>query len=311
METMAETNRDFRLEKRLRLLNPELHRRFADTVTALNNGLSKYKRFFPEYTDHSILHSMNVIGFCNRLIADRIDALNADEIYILLMSCYLHDAGMGISVKDYENFSARIDFGDYFETHSRGDIPELIRAFHQEFSGQYIHRYAGLFEIPSPEHEQAIIRVVRGHRRTDLMDENVYPAEFRLPNGNTVCLPYLAAMIRLADEVDVAADRNLILLYDIRLLTDEYQIMVNKTVQAIRRMEISDSAFTLEVSTEEGEISALIRKVAEKIQSTLDYCRKVVNNRTPYMITQEKVLIRNQPNFSPERTLSDVVSEIK
>lgn len=27
-----------------------------------------YRRLFPEYTDHSELHSMTVIDFCNRLI---------------------------------------------------------------------------------------------------------------------------------------------------------------------------------------------------------------------------------------------------
>ena len=291
---MAETNRDFRLEKRLRELSPELHGRFVDTVYALNNGLSNYKLFFPEYTDHSILHSMNVISFCNRLIADRLDSMNADEIFILLMSCYLHDTGMGITMKDFESFSARIDFGDWFETHSPEDLPELIRAFHHEFSGRFIHRYARLFEIPSPEYEHAIIQVARGHRKTDLMDEKEYPADFRLPNGNTICLPYLAAMIRLADEIDVAADRNPVLLYNIADLTDAHQILENKKVQAIRRMTISDSAFTLEVCTEEAKVRQEIRVLAEKMQHTLDYCRTVVNSRTPYRITQEKVLLIHQ-----------------
>ncbi len=289
---MAEMDWDFSLEKRLSQLNPELHRLFASAVFAMKNVLSNYRQFFPEYTDHSIFHSLNVISFCNRLIADRLDRLNADEIFVLLMSCYLHDAGMGIRMKDYERFSARIDFGDWFETHPSGDIAELIRNFHHEFSGQFIHKYAQFLEIPSPEHEQAIVQVARGHRKTDLMDEQAYPADFRLPNGNTVCLPYLAAMIRLADEIDVAADRNPVLLYDIDVLTDARQIMENKKVQAIRRMAISDTAFTLEVCTEEAVVWQEIRKMAEKMQNTLDYCRSVVNNRTPYVITQEKVILR-------------------
>ena len=54
--------------------------------------------------------------------------------------------------------------------------------------------------------------------------------------------------------------------------------------------KISDSAFTLEVCTEEAVVRQEIRKMAEKMQSTLDYCRTVVNSRTPYRITQEKVL---------------------
>ena len=64
-------------------------------------------------------------------------------------------------------------------------------------------------------------------------------------------------------------------------------------VRAVRRLLVSDSEFTLYVHTEEEEIRAQILKLADKIQSTLDYCRTVVKNRTPYTITREKVLIKN------------------
>ena len=291
---MASTNEDFRLEKRLRRLNPELHGRYADAVYALNHGLSNYQLIFPQYTDHTILHSMNVISFCNRLIGDRLDRLNADEIFILLMGCCLHDAGMGITRKDYGKFSERIDFGDYFATHDRNDIPRIIRDFHHEYSGQFIRRYARLFEIPTPEHVQAIVQVSRGHRRTDLADETEYPAEYRVPGGNTVCLPYLAALIRLADEIDMAADRNPDLLYDISALKQEKDIIEFKKSQAIRRLIVTDSAFTLEIHTDEEKIRNAVWDLAAKMQDTLDYCRAIVQNRTPYTITQEKVLISSE-----------------
>ena len=290
---MKKTDYEFGMEMRLHQLNPELHRLFSDTVFALKNGLSSYKSIFPEYTDHTILHCMNVIRYCNQLIGDQIIRLNGDEIYILLMSCCLHDSGMGVMKKDFEAFSARINFGDYFETHVGGSIPDMVRAFHHEFSGQFIRKYAELLEIPSAEHEWAIIQVSRGHRKTDLMDETEYPTDFRMPNGNKVCLPYLAALIRLADEIDVAADRNPTLLYDITTVTDKHQIIENKMVRAVRRLLVTDLDFTLVVYTEEDEIRAQILKLADKIQSTLDYCRTVVKNRTPYTITQEKVLIKN------------------
>lgn len=290
---MKKTDYEFGMEMRLHQLNPELHRLFSDTVFALKNGLSSYKSIFPEYTDHTILHSMNVIRYCNQLVGDQIIRLNGDEIYILLMSCCLHDSGMGITKKDLEAFSARINFGDYFRTHVGGSIPDMVRAFHHEFSGQFIRKYAELLEIPSAEHEWAIIQVSRGHRKTDLMDETEYPTDFRMPNGNKVCLPYLAALIRLADEIDVAADRNPTLLYGITTVTDKHQIIENKMVRAVRRLLVTDLDFTLVVYTEEDEIRAQILKLADKIQSTLDYCRTVVKNRTTYTITQEKVLIKN------------------
>ncbi len=285
---------DFAMERRLFELDPELHRRFSNAVFALQHNLTNYKLLFPEYTDHTSLHSMTVIDFCNQLIGDRITELNADQLYVLLVSCYFHDTGMGITMKNYEEFSREIDFGNYFDTHPRDDYPAVIRTFHHEFSGLFIRKYAALFDIPTPEHEQAIIQVSRGHRKTDLMDEREYPSDARVPNGNLLCLPYLASLIRLADEIDVAAARNPVLLYDIEALTDEIEIIENKKVKAVRSLLVSDSAFTLLVDTREPEILEQIRRMAVKMQATLDYCREVTARRTPFAITQEKVLLEIQ-----------------
>jgi hypothetical protein len=280
---------DFEAERRLYHLNPELHSRFSSAVFALQGALSNYKLIFPEFTDHSSLHSLTVIDFCNRLIGERLDRLNADELYVLLTACYFHDTGMGITMKDYEQFSREIDFGYYFETHSRENYAVTIRDFHHEFSGLFIRKYARIFDIPSEAHRQAIIQVARGHRRTDLMDEKEYPIDFRVPNGNIICLPYLAALIRLADEIDVAATRNPTLLYDIESLKDETQIIENKKVRAVHRMEIREESFILYVDPSDREILRLLYGMAAKMQKTLDTCRAAVLGRTPHVITQQRV----------------------
>ena len=121
---------DFALERRLKALNPDLHQRFADTVFALQHILSNYKLIFPDFTDHTELHSLNVVEFCNHIIGDQVDKLNADEIYCLLLGCYFHDTGMGVSHKDFEEFSKQINFGNYFDTHARDNYPEIVRNFH-------------------------------------------------------------------------------------------------------------------------------------------------------------------------------------
>lgn len=282
---------DYAMEKRLCQLDPALHKRFTDAVFALQFNLSKYQLIFPEYTDHSNLHSMDVINFCNQLIGDQIDRMNADELYILLSACYLHDTGMGVTMKDYREFSERIDFGNYFENHSREDIPSIIRDFHHEFSVKFIQKYAAFFDFPSAEHEWAIQMVSRGHRRTNLMDERAYPLALRMPGGNRVCLPYLAALIRLSDEIDVAAERNPILLYDIETLTDEKQIMENKKLKAVRSLLVTEKRFILSVDPVGEDVLQQVKIVARKMRRTLNECRAAVCGRTPYVITQEDVLI--------------------
>ena len=80
-------NYDFSLERRLKELDPQLHTRFTDTVFALQQILSNYQLIFPQFTDHTELHSLNIIEFCNKLIGEQVNKLNADEIYCILMGC--------------------------------------------------------------------------------------------------------------------------------------------------------------------------------------------------------------------------------
>ncbi len=289
---MPEDANSFALEFRLRELDPDLHTRFTDCVFVLQKILSNYKLLFPEYTDHSELHSLTVIEFCNTLIGDRLDRLNKNEIYVLLCACYFHDTGMGITKKDFDAFSRKIDFGDYFKTHPNPSPSEQIRDFHNEYSGLFIRKYAQLFEFPSSAHLEAVIQISRGHRKTDLKDERAYPIELPTPDGETICLPYLAALIRLADEIDVTADRSSKLLYDLEAITDEHQLFEHKRHRAVRELVISKDAFTLMIDDSDPVILAMIQKMAAKMQQTLDTCRDAVNGRTPFEITQRRVVLR-------------------
>lgn len=284
-------NTDFALEKRLRELSKDLHRSFTDAVFAMNSMLSNYKLIFPDFTDHTELHSLNVIDFCNRLIGNQLIKLNKDEIYVLLLGCYFHDTGMGISHKDFEEFSKQIDFGNYFATHDRNNAPEIIRNFHNEFSGLFIKKYARFFEFPSPEHMFSIIQISRGHRKTNLESEEEYPKALRLQNGNTICLPYLAALVRLADEIDVTAARNSHAIYDIHKITKEVDLIEFMKHEAVKDLKISEKEFVMQVNTDDEKMLASLEKVRAKMQKTLDECRHAVNGVTPYIITQERVRI--------------------
>ena len=289
---MADDSNSFALEFRLHELDRDLHKRFTDCVFVLQKILSNYKLLFPEYTDHSELHSLTVIQFCNTLIGEQLNRLNKNEIYVLLSGCYFHDTGMGITRKDFEAFSREIDFGDYFEKHPNASPAEQIRDFHNEYSGLFVRKYADLFEFPSKAHLDAVMQISRGHRKTDLKDESIYPIRLPTPDGDTLCLPYLAALLRLADEIDVTAARNSKLLYDLEAITDDRQLFEHKRHRAVRDLLIDRDAFTLLIDDSDPVIVEKIKRMAEKMQQTLDTCRDAVNGRTPYEITQQRILLR-------------------
>ena len=281
---------DYLLETKLRMENKDLHQRTKDSAVVLQKMLESFLPRFPDFTDHTILHSMDVLEYCNMLLGEeQIERLSAAECYVLIMSCYLHDIGMGINQKNYEELSAKIDFGDYFETHSHEDTETIIRDFHNEYSGLFIRKYADLFDIPGEEMAFAIIQMSRGHRKTDLFDESEYH-DLMTPYG-IIHTAFLAAIIRLADEIDVGVDRNSELLFDstkVRALDSQKAF---GTHESILRVEVEEDALVLYTKPKAPEYRELIRNLASKVQETLDYCREVASSRSDFRITQTSVNI--------------------
>ena len=286
----------FGMEKRLRELDPALHRRFTDAVPAVWNMLFRYKRYFPEYNDHSGLHSMGVMEYCSLLAGqDQVPCLNGDELYVLLMSCLLHDAGMGISPEEFEEFIGRLDLEEYFRKEGRVPRDRIIRDFHQEFSALLIDRYADFLELPSPEHLFAVKQVVRGHRKADLFDAGEFPSDFMVPGGSRICLPYLALLIRLADEIDVTSLRSTDLLYDVGSFESPDQVFYYKRTRACRKVEVTGEAIILHVTAGDPEVEEGLKKMRGKIQETLDLCREAAEKRTPFKVTQSRVVLKESP----------------
>lgn len=280
---------DFLLEKRLKEEAPDLHRRVKDSVVILQKMLESFFTWFPDFTDHSTLHSMDVLDYCNQLLGQQAARLTIPECYVLVMSCYLHDVGMGVTREHFEAFTKKIDFADYRLRHPKASKEKIIRDFHNEYSGLFIRRYADLFDIPSEEMLYAIIQVSRGHRKTDLYDETEYH-DIKTPKG-VIRTAFLSAVLRLADEIDVGVDRNPEILFDTSALTKQVDIDAFGTHESIRTVEVTKSSIILHVKPIEPRFVELVEELAGKIQNTLDYCRDVAGKRSDLRIPQEKVEI--------------------
>ena len=280
---------EFLLETKLREESPDLHRRMKDSIFVLQKMLDSFYAWFPDFTDHSVLHSMDVLYFSNQIIGEQIYKLGSWECYVLIMACYLHDIGMGISRKDYEEFLEKLDLTSYRKTHPGVDETKIIRDFHHEFSGLYIQKYADLFDIPSKEAAFAMIQVSRGHRKTDLLDEAEYPT--MEIEGEQVRTAFLSAVIRLADEIDVGADRNPELLFDTSKLTKQVDIDAFGTHESIRTVTVSDQEIILSVRLKEPRFQDLVEDLRRKIQETLDYCREAAEKRSDLRIFQKLVKV--------------------
>ena len=281
---------DFLLETKLREEQSDLHRRTRDSALVLQKMLESFLPRFPNFTDHTLLHSMDVLEYSNMLIGEeQIAKLSAAECYAVIMACYLHDVGMGINQNNYLELSKKIEFGDYFTTHRRVDAETVIRDFHNEYSGLFIRKYADLFDIPGEEMTFAIVQMSRGHRKTDLFDESEYH-DIMTPYG-VIRTAYLSAIIRLADEIDVGADRNSELLFDSSKVKTAEGIKAFGTHESILKVEVRPDAVVLHTKPKAPEYHELIRELADKVEQTLDYCREVAAERSEFRITQTGVKI--------------------
>jgi len=289
----------FLCEKRLAKCNPYYHTLVKNTAFVLCNALENYKRYFPDFTDHTILHSMQVLDFCNQLIAENIEQLNEDELYVLIMSAYLHDCGMGISSDDYHSLYNQVTSEEYRNTHIHDNIGETIRAFHQKFSKQLIYKYKDIFEIPSDAHTQAIALVSEGHRKIDIYNEDILPSTIVVPNGNVIHLPYLASLLRLADELDIAADRN------IGIFCDEQDTIFKMMHRSIKHLHISEDKFVLDVEADDPALFDDIYKEIKKLEETLILCADVTKKRSPFVITQKTLEINRIKESGSKITILD------
>ena len=86
---------NYGIERRLAQCGPELHRRYRDCVVISQRMLCRYENYFPDFTDHTVLHTLDILELCNQLIGDQIEKLTAQDLYVLLMGALFHDVGMG------------------------------------------------------------------------------------------------------------------------------------------------------------------------------------------------------------------------
>ena len=280
---------DYGIERRLAHLSPELHGRYRDCVVISQRMLCRYENYFPDFTDHTVLHTLDILALCNQLIGSQLEKLTAEELYVLLMGALFHDVGMGVSVADFEQFRAVLGFPEPADDAARA---RAVRNYHQELSGLYLEKYWHMLDFPNEAYARAIIQVCRGHRKTDLLDQTGYPPQFEVEPGKTVSLPYLAALLCLADELDIAAERNVSFLYDVDKMPSPIDRREFRKHMAIRRVELEPHQVVVYAWTEDPEIRAGVEEVTDKLRDKLLLCRRVAAERSSFVINQADVVLR-------------------
>lgn len=277
---------DFMLERRLKESSSDLAYRYTCCMSLFELTLNKFLTTFPTFTDHTLLHTLNVTNLTNQLLRQDISKLSASEIYIYLMAAALHDVGMGISPRNLEAFIEAAGIRAYVRAHPELSVSTLIRKFHHDFSVAFVRKYWQLLEIPNERYANAIAEVGRGHRKTDLLDETLYPTDYDLGDGCKANLAALAAVIRIADELDIASDRNPDLLYQTERMEglSEKDVFEFSRHDAIRPLVFAEHAIFVYADTGSEEITQGVIDCVRVVKETLSYCISVLKKRSTLQI---------------------------
>lgn len=298
--SLNEPDTEFMLERRLRDLSPSKSAHFRTIVLVMENILNKTRSLFPDFTDHTIRHSLIVMEYLNTIVGSEIEKMNVDEIYILMCAVYMHDFGMTMDQKHFDMLKDKILPAGYLEEHKDDTTRDIIRKYHNEFSAELIKQYAPVFEFPSEEYTYCVAQVSRGHRKTDLYDSIEYNPKYKLKNGNTVCLPYLAALLRLGDEMDISIERNASISY-----LEHKDTMSYRQHFAIKQLKIMPDHLLLKVQSGEEDVLEACKVAIGKLEKELKYCVDVTDKVTDFTISQKYVKIDIEENIKKTAVILD------
>ena len=269
---------DFLLEKRLGELSPALCERYRHCMAVFDMLLEKFHLVFPTFTDHSLLHCMNVLNYSNMLMGENVFKLSADEIYIYLVAVALHDSGMSIEEKKFDDYVSKAGVTEYVKAHPEESAASVSRRFHNEFSAIFIKEKASLFDIPDDRYAEAIAKVARGHRKADLFDREDYPADYPVTGESPVNLAALGAYLRIADEMDMATDRNSKLLYELNSadIPDPVSYLEFLKCESIKKVCCADRKLQVFCEPPDKIVLDGVKEYVKGLLEKLVYCKDVI-----------------------------------
>jgi hypothetical protein len=246
---------------------------------------------FPDYTDHSINHSKTVLGYAGLLLADELKELNEDEIYILIMAGFLHDIGMCPTSQMKKEIKSSSDFKE-----SGKKFEDYLRDIHHELSYKYITTHWKKLKIINEIYAEAIGLVGMGHRVVNLLDFDRYKPEFSVKTGEDfVCLPYLAGILRLADELDITNDRTPELLYSEYLPNNKISKKEWEKHKANYVVGFNKNKGSIIITSKcyEKDLYYALLKQYNKIEEVIKYAQKIVHtipqNERKLQVTYSKL----------------------
>lgn len=270
-------------------------------------------KYMPEYTLHDQEHLFKVLQLMEKLIPEELlNKLSIPELILLILSAFFHDLGMAPSQTDlniwegkfdrenastqelekyrnFEKFKSTYSFNStLINTNSQQDnigdltnsliLVDFIRTNHASNIRSLIaSEYPNEIKYKTTDLRGSLIRICESHY---LPTKNLLTLDSSFPcgEGEYVCQPFIAAILRLADILDFDTDRTPEVLYNAINITHPISIEEWKKHLSIQNWDIGDSHIIFHSVCDHPRIEHAVRNFCTMIDEELDGCRGILSS---------------------------------
>jgi len=293
----------------------ELYTFFNTIQNIAKKALPLIAKTFPHYSRHDITHVECVLDNIERILGDnRIAELEIGDVWLLLISVYLHDIGMLVLYEDEKELLESDEFQQFLSDCEKGSdidlrksvkivlsnneqnklelvnsfiqiIAEFIRRNHAERAEKFFNGtspVSKLFPIQVPDALKNVwkyagnITKLHGLAFLDILDELPHHCMFLPLLGN--CHPrFVACMLRLGDLCDVQNGRfNVISLAQFGLLPEKSALHFHKH-KTMEDPQIDEDEIVMTANVDFHSIQKELSPEQYDTQTKKeDFCQKVV-----------------------------------
>lgn len=127
-----------KLLQQLTILRPDYHEKALKLIEQSQPYLEKIVDIFPYYTNHNIIHSLQVLVRMEQILdKDALGQFNEDALFVLVASSILHDIGMAFL---YENDKSDFLGKNNIDENDKVKIQNILRKMRRnEKNGRLNH----------------------------------------------------------------------------------------------------------------------------------------------------------------------------
>jgi hypothetical protein len=282
--------------------SPKFHTRLTNNI----NKLDKYLEgtTLPFYTTHGIDHSESLIDNFDKLLPDDIkNNMNELEIFILLSSAYFHDIGMAVRLEDGDSqkpdqskkeYDKRLDFirrthaertHRYIMSEDARDKFDLDKGIASVLADICWAHSDNKYEKGDVRFKNDLDPGFKNGEREYTFKKLLQKESQKAVNKHIVRLHFLAALLRLCDELDINYQRAYEKLDDKKddmPPISEFEHKKNKLILGInidsKKFEIIADVFEKELYKGGGDVTAQNNKALTEVIIKLRECLLEVRN---------------------------------